>query len=212
MGFAVAVSVALHVGGYYWWGEQAAGVATETPAALPTHISVQLLRPAPVVELEPVPAAPRIQTESVPTEPVRAVTKPPVRPQPDRREPRASKPVVAAPSAPVPAQVEAVAPVPRADPSSAQLRARYLDTLFAHIERHKFYPSAARRQGLEASVQVSFVLSENGAIRDLRIDGGPKLLRLAAEQTLQSASPLPMPPAEVESPLRVEYLMAFALR
>lgn len=221
MGLACALSLVLHIGGYYWWGERHSDPAFEHEAPVVTRVSVNLIRP--------VPPAPPVETPvEVPVEaaveppPPPKVIKPEPRPRPrpaPERAPRAMPAPVAAPATPpvavaTPVARPAPAAVPQrpAGPTAEQLRERYLQELFAHIERHKFYPAAARRQGMEASVQVSFVLSGAGTIRDLKVMGGPKLLRLAAEQTLRRAAPLPAPPAAIDTPLRVEYLMAFALQ
>lgn len=218
MGLACLLSLVLHLGGYYWWGERYREPAFEQEAPAETRISVNLVRPVP-----PEPPAEAAPPEAV-VEPPPKVVEPPPKPRPrpvPERKPRAT-PRPAPAAAPVAPPVEVAKPlappvaaaVPQrpAGPTAEQLRERYLQDLFAHIERHKFYPAAARRQGMEASVQVSFVLSAAGTIRDLRVMGGPKLLRHAAEQTLRRAAPLPEPPPAVDRPLRVEYLMAFALQ
>lgn len=220
MGLACALSLVLHVGGYYWWGERYSEPAFEHEAPVVTRVSVNLVRPVPPAPPVAVPVEIPVEAVAEPPPPPPKIVKPEPQPRPrPARTPRAAPPPAVAAAAP---PVEVAKPVARpapaavpqrpAGPSAEQLRERYLQELFAHIERHKFYPAAARRQGMEASVQVSFVLSDAGAIRDLKVMGGPKLLRHAAEQTLQRAAPLPEPPPAVDQPLRVEYLMAFALQ
>ena len=104
---------------------------------------------------------------------------------------------------------------PRETPShdeSQGLRERYLSQLLAHIERHKFYPQAARSRGMEETVKVSFVLLEKGGVDDLKVEGKHKLLRNAAREAMEKARPLPPPPPDVTCPLRVSFRMRFALR
>lgn len=221
MGLACAVSLLLHVSGYYWWGERYQEPAFEQEAPEVTRVSVNLVKPVPPAPPVEVPLEVPVEAVVEPPPPPK-VAEPEPRPRPrpvPARTPRTAPPPAIAPAAP---PVEVAKPIARpapaavpqrpAGPTAEQLRERYLQDLFAHIERHKFYPSAARRQGMEASVQVSFVLSGAGTIRDLKVMGGPKLLRLAAEQTLRRAAPLPAPPTAIDTPLRVEYLMAFALQ
>lgn len=217
---AVLLSLLLHIGGFYWWGQQDDSRAFEAsaPQGSPIHLSLVQSVPASEPEINAVELAadPGTQRSAPQPSPARQSA---ARVVSKRVEPRAfsaatTAPTIAPITAPQPApSVAAPAAQPRrAEVTTEQRRMRYLDELFAHIERHKFYPAVARRQGLEASVRVSFVLSATGRIEELSIIDGPKLLRHAAQQTLQRAAPLPQPPAEIERPLRVEYRMAFALR
>ncbi|WJW75355.1 TonB family protein [Thiohalobacter sp. IOR34] len=104
------------------------------------------------------------------------------------------------------------APPPAAPAAEADAETSYLARLLAHIERHKFYPRAARRRALEGEVEVSFELLADGRVRDLQLTGGARLLRNAARQAVQEALPLPRPPAAMRLPRRVEYRMRFELR
>lgn len=94
----------------------------------------------------------------------------------------------------------------------AQQRQQYLALLQSHIAAHKFYPAMARRRGVEGEVEVSFVLLSDGGARDIRVHGGPGMLRSAARQAVQKALRLPPPPEEIATPLQVQYAMSFSLR
>jgi protein TonB len=92
-----------------------------------------------------------------------------------------------------------------------QKRNEYLRRLMGHIESNKFYPQAARRRGLQAVVKISFELLADGQIRALRVSDGHKLLRSAAEEAVARALPMPKPPEAVETPLAINFSMAYQL-
>lgn len=89
---------------------------------------------------------------------------------------------------------------------------RYLAALRASIAANKHYPTIARRRGMEGKVNVSFLLLANGDIRELRVSGGAKPLRLAAKRAVDRALLFPSPPAQASTPLPVQYAMSFSLR
>ncbi|HGX92516.1 MAG TPA: energy transducer TonB [Candidatus Tenderia sp.] len=98
------------------------------------------------------------------------------------------------------------------NPEREDEKQRYLKLLLAHIESHKYYPRPARKRGIEGHVNVSFSLSPSGELSAVNVAGGPALLRRAARQAVQSALPLPNPPASLSEPLPVQYRMAFMLQ
>ncbi len=87
----------------------------------------------------------------------------------------------------------------------------YLAQLLEHIDEHKFYPRSARRRGLEGRVEVSFRLLADGNIRDLRVSGGSRILRMAAEQALQRALPMPTPHSSMQLQQQVNFDMEYRL-
>jgi protein TonB len=98
------------------------------------------------------------------------------------------------------------------DPALRQkAKHEYLRHLMSHIESHKFYPRAARRRGLQAVVRISFELLADGQIKNLRVTEGHKLLRSAAEEAMARALPMPRPPDELETPLAINFSMAYQL-
>lgn len=211
MQLAVVLSLLLHAVSYYWWGQH-----DVHPLSVPPMLQVTLSSPRPP-EPAPVVVAP-IAPAPVPPQSAKPEATP--RPVPVRAAPRPSAaPIrVAAPpampmtsSAPSIAQIAKPAVRQAPGPTAEQLREPYLTRVFAHIERHKFYPGAARRQGLEGTVHVRFSLSAAGTVENLALLSGPKPLRHAAEQILRRAMPLPLPPPGIETPLRVEYQMPFRL-
>lgn len=93
----------------------------------------------------------------------------------------------------------------------ADTQETYLQQLLAHIDSHKFYPRSARRRGLEGEIEVSFILLEDGSIRTLRVIGGSRELRKAAERAVLTARPMPIPPAATGQGEQVSFSMVFRL-
>ncbi len=78
----------------------------------------------------------------------------------------------------------------------ARLTREYESNLLRLIERHKYYPLRARREGLEGTTMVSFTVSRSGDINGISLarSSGKKLLDQAAIQTIKRighAPPLP---------------------
>ena len=88
---------------------------------------------------------------------------------------------------------------------------RYMNTLLAHIESHKFYPRSARKRGIQGHVNVSFSLSPSGNISTINVKGGSTILQRAACNAVNASLPLPKPPESLEEALPVTYRMAFLL-
>jgi len=87
----------------------------------------------------------------------------------------------------------------------------YLQELYSSIENNKYYPSAARRRGMQDTVSVSFHLLATGEIEDLTITTRFKALRIAAKKAVQESLPFQQPPDELETPIKIQYAMAFKL-
>jgi protein TonB len=95
--------------------------------------------------------------------------------------------------------------------NSTVVKQRYLSKLLTIIEGNKYYPSVARRRGIEGDIHVSFMLKEDGYVNGLDASGGPSLLRRAAKKAVTKSLPLPTKPGEVEYPMHVSYAMQFKL-
>lgn len=94
---------------------------------------------------------------------------------------------------------------------SKVVKQRYLSRLLTLIEGNKYYPSTARRRGIEGNIYVSFMLEEDGYVNGLDANGGPALLRRAAKKAVTKSLPLPTKPGEIEYPMHVSYAMQFNL-
>lgn len=76
----------------------------------------------------------------------------------------------------------------------------YRSTLLRLIERHKYYPLSARRNGIEGTCKVSFTVSSNGSIRGITLarSSGTTILDQAAIQTIQRIGQAPPFPADID--------------
>ncbi len=87
----------------------------------------------------------------------------------------------------------------------------YLSQLMAHIEKHKWYPKAARRRGIEGDVSVHFTVLPDGSVEALRVGDSAEVLTKAVRQAVEDASPMPKPPASLHCPLPCQFKMRFSL-
>jgi protein TonB len=92
-----------------------------------------------------------------------------------------------------------------------QKRQQYLHKLLSHIESFKYYPRAARRRSMEGSVSISFTLRGDGFYDQLVMDGKHAVLVRAAEQALESATPLPTPPDDIGLSNEIEFTMVYSI-
>ena len=135
-------------------------------------------RPAPKPEPEPEPL-PEPEPEPV-VERVEPVELPPVEPLPQ---------VEQLPAEPV---VEASPEVP---PVTEEQVADFESALLAWLEQNKHYPRSARRRGIEGTVFLRIMFSEQGELSwELARSSGNPLLDRAALQMLESARQFPQPP------------------
>lgn len=217
---AVGISTLAHAGVLLWVADSVMRPAARAPMlAQQTRVTLTFpTPPAPVPEEIPEPDPEPPAPEPAP-EPPKPKPKPKPKPEP-RPEPRPKPEPRPEPAPPPPAQQPSRAPVAAEqavagppDPARVhRLREQYLSRLLAHIEAHKFYPTLARRRGLEGVIRITFTLGCGGGARGVRVAGGHDVLQKAAEEAVQKAQPLPKPPNEVPCPLQVIYGMAFNLK
>ena len=151
------------------------------------------------------------------------------KPKPEEKEHPKEEAKEAAPSEPVPQQQDRDVPIttapPRVEarpaassapksglsPVVARLHASWQKAVSKHMQRFKRYPPAAR--GLRGSAIVRFVLDRSGRVTLAEIikSSGSPILDREALATVRRASPMPVPPSEVEErylefkPIRFDY-------
>ena len=85
--------------------------------------------------------------------------------------------------------------------------ASYLEMVKLRIEQHKRYPQKAQERQIQGRVPVSFIITPEGEVRDVKvITPEHELLDAAALKAIQDAVPFPRPPARLFKgavPLRV---------
>lgn len=199
-----AFVVLLLAGGVYWMKHLPSSPA---PSDSGGNVQVRLLQtpdPAPIpLQATDRPASPNVGTRSD----VRR----------DQLEPRAEDVPPSPPSMVTasidPASSANVSPLPSSvsnPPNDIALR--FQQALMRHIERFQHYPGTARRDRLEGTVQVAFVMGRDGKILEawVRSSSGQTLLDKEAVDALRRAEPLPAIPGELPDRLSVLAPIAFA--
>lgn len=215
-------------------------VPQETPREPVLPEQVEAVRP----ETPPVPAPEAVPVPQPEVEVARmqdlVIPPPPMpRPEPPRRaavEPRRPEPTQAA-EAPPPAGAVSAASESQGRPSSQSAGGRpgrdstqgapsdvaaapggaadYMSQLRAWLERHKEYPNRARRQRIEGTALLVFVMDQGGNVLSHRIErsAGDPVLDQAVRQMIERAQPLPAMPASFQQArLEVRVPVQFMLR
>ncbi|WP_313178849.1 energy transducer TonB [Stenotrophomonas sp.] len=228
---SLAIVLLVHavlIGGVWWWQGRAAPV---TPVAPPAALMLEL---APTVQAPPAPprALPTgpLQQEQQKRETVREhAPAPKVPPQPKGD-------VVPMPQAPAnttadsaDANVERTTAPPEVPAEAAtryaaqqttagersRANATWQGLLLGHLQQHRRYPRQSERLRQEGVVYVRFVVYRDGHVSGARIERGSGFALLDQEtlETVQRASPVPAPPADVAGdPVEVMVPVAFYLR
>lgn len=95
--------------------------------------------------------------------------------------------------------------------SPEKARQRYIKEHFSYIRdiitKNISYPYMARKMGWSGRVTVSFIIAENGSVKDIRIveSSGYDLLDKNAVDTVRKVSPFPRPPVTAEIVVPVVY-------
>ncbi|MFN3480799.1 MAG: energy transducer TonB, partial [Thermodesulfovibrionales bacterium] len=88
---------------------------------------------------------------------------------------------------------------------------RYIMEHFSYIRdiitKNISYPFMARKMGWSGKVTVSFVINEDGSVRDIKIieSSGFDVLDRNAADTVKKVSPFPKPPVSAEIIVPVVY-------
>lgn len=94
-----------------------------------------------------------------------------------------------------------------------QVAAKFQEMLMRHIARFERYPTAARKDGLEGTTQVVFVMRRDGSVLDAWVtsSSGQILLDTEAVDVIHRAEPLPTIPDELPGQLSILIPIAFSL-
>jgi len=185
----------------------------EAPAAVlidlapaPAPMAALAAPPKPVEPDRIEPPPPAVQSEVMLPKP-----KPVPRPRPvQRTEPpkptEETKPAPAqvaesppAPVSPAPSGGAAVSQAKPAASSNPSAVAAWQQSLTAHLERHKRYPTSAVSKRQEGTAHIRFTMNRAGRVLAAVLERGSGVERLDRESLdlLERAQPLPTPPADV---------------
>ncbi len=231
---AVILSLTLH-GGLAAFIARHPLLADATPVKLPepiaTRVRLDFPPPTPAPQPEPPPPEPEPPTPPPPEPappPPPPLPEPPPKPKPTPKKPAPKpKPVAtpkpappveraptkAAPSAeppPVPATPSLPAPTPSVAPPAVDLAAKFYADLSARIEANKFYPTLARRRGIQGTVRMSFRVECDGTLGAVTGEGGHLLLKSAATEAVEKSFPMKPPPG-MACPKEIALSIKFAL-
>jgi len=79
-----------------------------------------------------------------------------------------------------------------------------LVTIWKKINRAKYYPEMARRQGVEGAPKVAFSISEDGKVGGVKVveSSGNEILDNAAVEAIENSAPLPFYPKPITIAVR----------
>ena len=201
----IVFSLAVHAGLFFNAGSKL-GMEDAQTANIPmtTRLNfTQEPKPQPVEEIKPEPVKP----------------KPKPKPKPIKPKPVEQEKTIPPELEPEPVQQQLVKQQPKGQATNQvnalfikQQKQIYMHELLTHIEGYKFYPRVARRRGIEGEIKVSFTLLANGKLQDLQVDGDQSVLLSAAQQAMEDAVPLPLPPASMTLPRRIDISIVYSLK
>jgi protein TonB len=90
----------------------------------------------------------------------------------------------------------------------------YLALIYRRIEEIRTYPPAAKRQGIEGSVRLGFLLFKDGRLGDIKVTESSSyaMLDKAAIENVRAGDPYPPFPSEIrENSLSIEVPIVFRL-
>lgn len=201
--FPTAFVIMLFAGGVYWIRQLPASPRSSESAG---SIQVRLLQ---TPEATPMP----LQAAERPTSPSVGVRSEQPREDSEQKAEDAppSRPALATASieravAPNLSAIQTAASKPPSD-----TLVRFQQALMRHIERFERYPGAARRDRLQGTVQVAFVMGRDGKVLNAWVlsSSGQNVLDLEAIEALRRAEPLPNIPGELPGQLSVRMPVSF---
>jgi protein TonB len=95
--------------------------------------------------------------------------------------------------------------------AAENVRAKYLKEHFVYIRdiimKNLSYPHVARKMGWEGKVVISFIISADGYVKDIKIteSSGIQILDKNAIEAVKNAVPFPKPPVEAHMIIPVKY-------
>jgi protein TonB len=224
----VLLAHAVLIGTLWWWASRTPPVvAVAPPAALMLELAPAAQ--APPVPSRALPAGPlqqeqqrrvivpkqheQIKVPALPQGELAAPLEPPAKPTEEAADANVDR-TLAPPDVPAQAAVRYAAPRTTAGERSSA-SATWQGLLLGHLQQHRRYPRQSERLRQQGVAYVRFAVARDGRVSAPRIDrsSGFALLDQETLDTVQRASPVPVPPADVTGdPVEVMVPVAFFLR
>lgn len=224
----VLLAHAVLIGTLWWWASRTPPVvAVAPPAALMLELAPAAQ--APPVPSRALPAGPlqqeqqrrvivpkqheQIKVPALPQGELAAPLEPPAKPTEEAADANVDR-TLAPPDVPAQAAARYAAPRTTAGERSSA-SATWQGLLLGHLQQHRRYPRQSERLRQQGVAYVRFAVARDGRVSAPRIDrsSGFGLLDQETLDTVQRASPVPVPPAEVAGdPVEVMVPVAFYLR
>jgi protein TonB len=93
--------------------------------------------------------------------------------------------------------------------ATAEYNRAHFEYLRREIHQRLIYPEVAREMGWEGRVLLSFLVAEDGSVREVAVteSSGIALLDKSAVTTVHRAGPLPRPPCDVRVVMPIAYVL-----
>jgi periplasmic protein TonB len=93
--------------------------------------------------------------------------------------------------------------------ASAEYNRAHFEYLRREIHQRLVYPEVAREMGWEGRVLLSFLVAQDGSVREVAVteSSGIALLDKSAVTTVHRAAPLPKPPCDVRVVMPIAYVL-----
>lgn len=93
--------------------------------------------------------------------------------------------------------------------ATAEYNRAHFEYLRREIHQRLIYPEVAREMGWEGRVLLTFVVAEDGSVREIAVteSSGIALLDKSAVTTVHRAAPLPRPPCDVRVVMPIAYVL-----
>ncbi len=105
-------------------------------------------------------------------------------------------------------------PKPKKNINTKELKrkqALFLENMKNRINENKYYPKRAKRREIEGSVDVKFILLENGEMQNITILNGKKIFHNSVEQAIKDSFPIQIKKDLFKFPLPITLKIVFVL-
>ena len=95
--------------------------------------------------------------------------------------------------------------------STPAQRNKFWSALRTKIDKHKFYPSVAKKRRMEGAVKVRFTILANGKVGNISLKG-PKIFYNSARNAVKSAFPINAKKSPISLPITINLTLRYQIR